>query len=97
MKTIEERIAELEERADNQSKFLAMTVGPALEEVAEQMGKVWISDDRFRELERAVADIAAIIMKQNAKWADQRVGGPRYREEQARRLRRLIDDVTPTM
>jgi hypothetical protein len=58
---------------DSHSLFYMREVMPVVEKLRGEITRLWISNDRFTELERAVADLAYIIYDRKNRKADSRV------------------------
>jgi hypothetical protein len=73
-KQLEKRIEAIEQRLDGHSKFLVNEVIEGLASVRDEMQLLVVSNDRFTELERAVADIAMVVYdRKTRRKADSRV------------------------
>jgi hypothetical protein len=58
---IQKQFEEIETRLQRHSLFYMDEVLPAIQKLRMDIENLWISNDRFTELERAVADIAQIV------------------------------------
>jgi len=52
---------EIEKKLHNHSMLYLNEIKPALDKLQKDMEALWVSNDRFTELERAVADIALVV------------------------------------
>ena len=71
------RLDELERRLANHSNFLLNDIQPLLQTLRAGIDDLTITQDRFNQLEEAVADIAIIVFNQKAKWPVDRRGRTR--------------------
>lgn len=73
-KEVEAAIAAMNKRLDAHSLYIINEVMPAIEKARAELARIWVSNDRFTELERAVADIAMVVYdRKSRKRADSRV------------------------
>jgi len=74
LEDIQKTLTLITDRLENHSHFVIKDILPQLEVLQRQVAKLWISEDRFTELERAVADIAGVVyQRRTGKPADSRV------------------------
>jgi hypothetical protein len=69
---LENKFAVFKSRLDRHSAAILDEILPALDKIDIQLNRLIVSNDRFMELERAVADIAVAVYDQRTKKADKR-------------------------
>jgi len=70
---LQRRFETIEQRLDAQSLYILNELMPVLEKVRGDHQRLWVSNDRFTELERAVADVAMALLDKRTGKADSRV------------------------
>lgn len=74
LEALEQSVDALRNRVTSQSTFIMNELLPVLDKMREDMDALWISNDRFTELERAVADVRiALFHEQEYRQADRRL------------------------
>jgi hypothetical protein len=61
IKKLEQSVQALEGRLRSHGNYVMHDILPLLDRIREDMDALWISNDRFTELERAVADMALTL------------------------------------